>query len=268
MALRPDPWVTQDRERANLAHSFTHVVWRDAPRTCAMWVRSSVARMEGVHDMGGMDGFGAVVTADGELSHHEPWELRAQALALLISGGSVRPWIERLHPADYLNASYYQRWLMAAEHAVIERGVVTAPELQQWQDRFATDATEVPPIVHNAELTAGIDHVMTHNDRMPPAVDPTFRVGDVVEVRRMRTKEQNRCPRYVRGARGHIEAICGNDLLPGSPTRGRGPMYTVEFSSTDLFGVGAEPSFAVLIDLCQHYLTLVDQAGADERNST
>ena len=72
--------------------------------------------MEGAHDLGGLDGFGPVATDDGDRTHHEPWELRAQGVALFGLRGGMRQWIERLDPASYLTSPYYARWLLAAEH--------------------------------------------------------------------------------------------------------------------------------------------------------
>src|SRR3954470_11233298 len=76
--------------------------------------------VDGVHDMGGMHGFGAVVAPGGELPYHEPWEARVFALHLLIAveglgaGPGGRPTREEMDPAEYLAASYYERWLWSA----------------------------------------------------------------------------------------------------------------------------------------------------------
>jgi nitrile hydratase subunit beta len=83
--------------------------------------------------MGGQTGFGPVpVGRDGGLP--EPpfaadWEARVYALATLLrrrglfNGDELRNAIERLPPAQYLAASYYERWLGAIEMLVAEKGV-------------------------------------------------------------------------------------------------------------------------------------------------
>ena len=96
--------------------------------------------MEGAHDLGGLDGFGPVVTDDGDLTHHEPWELRAQGVAIFGLRGGMRQWIERLDPGVYLTSPYYARWLLAAEHAAVERGLVSADDLDRWRSTFAADS--------------------------------------------------------------------------------------------------------------------------------
>lgn len=210
--------------------------------------------MEGAHDLGGLDGFGAVVTADGDATHHEPWELRAQALALLGVRGGMRAWIERLDPATYLSSPYYARWLLAAEDGVVAKGVVTPDELQRWYDVFAADPAATPPVVVDDEHRRRIDRALTSVDSLRPATAPCFAVGDTVRVRRCRdTEHHHRCPRYVRGVAGRVETVCGDDPVPGREDD-VAALYTVEFSSVDLWGPGAEPQFAVLVDLCEEYL--------------
>ena len=91
--------------------------------------------MDGVHDMGGMDGFGKVEPEPNEPVFHAPWEGRV--LALQRAMGYAGAWAidmsraaqERLPPKIYINASYYQRWSLAMERNVIERGYAGEDEL-------------------------------------------------------------------------------------------------------------------------------------------
>ena len=84
--------------------------------------------MDGVHDMGGMDGFGKVVPEPNEPPFHEPWEGRVLAMQRAMSYAGAwqidmsRFAQERLPPQVYLTASYYQRWALAMEKNVVERG--------------------------------------------------------------------------------------------------------------------------------------------------
>ena len=93
--------------------------------------------MNGIHDLGGMQGLGAVVREENEPVFHEDWERRVFAvLNLTIAGGQycvdeIRHSIERMSPADYLTTSYYQHWLHAAEDLLDKKGVVTHAELEQ-----------------------------------------------------------------------------------------------------------------------------------------
>ncbi|HEX3647376.1 MAG TPA: hypothetical protein VHV49_03055 [Pseudonocardiaceae bacterium] len=74
-----------------------------------------------VNDVGGQTGFGDIVAEDDEPGFHADWEARVYALnaALLRRGvynlDQFRDAIESMPPAQYLGASYYERWLFAIE---------------------------------------------------------------------------------------------------------------------------------------------------------
>jgi nitrile hydratase subunit beta len=63
------------------------------------------------------------------------WEVLMDALALSLSArglmnvDEMRRGIESMEPAAYENASYYERWLFAAETILEEKGVLAAGEL-------------------------------------------------------------------------------------------------------------------------------------------
>ena len=214
--------------------------------------------MDGAHDMGGMHGFGAVVTPGCERSHDEDWEVRAQFVGLMskTSGGSMRRHIEALAPAEYLALPYYARWLAAAENLHVAAGSLTRDDLSRWYAHFDADATATVPRREDPALRARVEARLSSGRPIAPAVAPRFTPGSGVVVQRMYTHEHHRCPRYVRGARGIIEHVCGQDEVPTDTrgTAGTAPVYTVQFSSLDLWGTTSEPVFTVLVDLWEGYL--------------
>ena len=87
--------------------------------------------MNGVHDLGGMHGFGPVVREPDEPVFHAPWEGRVQAMMGLAARAArlragMRFAIESVEPVRHLAASYWERWLAALELGVLARGLVTA----------------------------------------------------------------------------------------------------------------------------------------------
>ena len=84
--------------------------------------------MDGVHDMGGMHGFGKVEPEPNEPVFHAPWEGRTYAInrALGYTGiwtiDETRAGIERLPPAVYLGSSYYRKWELRLENLLVEKG--------------------------------------------------------------------------------------------------------------------------------------------------
>jgi nitrile hydratase subunit beta len=80
--------------------------------------------------MGGQTGFGPLPAGqDGEPAFAADWEARVYALAAvlrrrgLFNDDELRDAIERLPPAEYLAASYYERWLAAIEALADPKGV-------------------------------------------------------------------------------------------------------------------------------------------------
>jgi len=69
--------------------------------------------MNGVHDLGGMDGFGPVVRERNEPIFHADWERRVFGMMLATLGqgiynlDEIRHSIERMAPAHYLGSTYY-----------------------------------------------------------------------------------------------------------------------------------------------------------------
>ena len=72
-------------------------------------------RVDGIHDLGGRQGFGAVGHSPAEPVFHQRWEAVARALLEIVagaaeaSGGEFRHAIERMEPGHYLTSSYYER---------------------------------------------------------------------------------------------------------------------------------------------------------------
>jgi hypothetical protein len=91
--------------------------------------------VDGVHDMGGMDGFGKVEPEQNEPVFHAPWEGRVVAMTRAMA--ALGHWnidigrygIEVLAPPVYLSSSYYKRWYMRTANLVVERGLIGADEL-------------------------------------------------------------------------------------------------------------------------------------------
>ncbi len=215
--------------------------------------------MDGVHDMGGMHGFGPVVTpGSGEIAE-QAWELRVFALSTLVGiealgAGSGRAIREEMEPTDYLAAGYYERWLWSTEERLHRRGTVAPGEIDAWVARL--NAGETPPKRRDPAAAQRALRATERGEPLPPAPAARHRLGDRVRVRRMRTPGHTRCPRYVRGATGVVEAVRGVDALPDvGPYQGSDDaVYSVAFSPGELFGLSQERCWTVLLDLYETYL--------------
>ena len=206
--------------------------------------------MDGIHDLGGMRGFGAIEVEADEPTFHGRWEFLAFAInAIAISVHQTynvdeyRHAIERMRPLHYLGASYYERTLTGSATLLVEKGVVTREELEE---RAGGAFPLSQPV---AEFTSGD----------PDALKETrFAVGDRVRVRNMHPVGHTRVPRYVRGARGEVVHVAPAFPFPdaaahGLPARSE-PTYHVLFDASELWSDDADSHGSVIVDLWQTYL--------------
>jgi nitrile hydratase subunit beta len=215
--------------------------------------------MNGVHDMGGMDGFGPVVREQNEPVFHADWERRAYALVGLAmraaqsNGDEFRHAIERIPPARYLASSYYERWVAAVETILVERGVVTRDELLARED-----AAIDPALIANPVATRGPAAVKDKLGSKPPRA--RFANGARVRARNLNPSGHTRLPRYVRGKAGVIMRDWGVFVFPDTNAHHAGlerqHCYSVAFDGRELWGKSANANSRerVYIDLWEDYL--------------
>lgn len=215
--------------------------------------------MDGVHDMGGMDGFGKVEAEQDEPVFHVDWERRVFAMtqALAYSGAwnidMSRYSQERIAPQVYLSASYYKRWGIGLEMLLLELGLVDPVEL-------ASGRANQPGIALPRRLTpANIDTALRRPSFARPAdVPPRYEPGARVRARNIHPRSHTRLPRYARGRVGIVDALRGFHVFPDTVAvdRHENPqwLYTVVLDSRELWGDAADPTFKVSIEAFESYL--------------
>ncbi len=215
--------------------------------------------MNSVHDMGGMHGMGAVVIEKNEPVFHASWEARVHALQL--AAGSHGKWNldmsrysrERMPPADYLRATYYERWLFGLQTLLVEQGLVTSEELATGR---ATAKAVAPGLLTAADVPALLRG--PRGARVDVEVAPHFKRGDAVVARKINPLGHTRLPRYVRGRSGVIDRDHGVFTFPdtNAMSRHKKPQhcYSVRFTARELWGGDASARDSVYVDLFDDYL--------------
>lgn len=219
--------------------------------------------MNGVHDLGGAHGFGAVEVEPDEPVFHAPWEGRAFGLTMAVLGSGItngvdeqRYDIERIAPGVYLSSSYFARWALAMEVALVRAGALTEAEVdavvEGEGDRSGggRDSDAARRLAQAA--------VAGRPTSQPAGRPPRFSVGDAVVARNRHTRRHTRLARYVRGRRGTVERRYAAFPLPELAAEGaREPdyVYAVRFEGTELWGESAEANTSVCIDLFEPYLS-------------
>ena len=248
------------------------------------------ANVDGVHDMGGMHGFGPVVREADEPVFHTPWErvvyamVRSARLHGIYNIDESRHAIERMPPAEYLSSSYYERWLHSLTTLVVEKGLTTEAEIERRMALFDAEGEDSsrraggargpatgckPRAAAGGEAATATGGGPSSTRPTPPMVRssssfrpetavPRFHAGDPVVTITTRTAGHTRLPRYARGKHGVVDSYRGFHVFPDSSAHDRGeapqPLYSVRFESPELWGPGSDPSGAVYLDLWESYL--------------
>jgi nitrile hydratase beta subunit len=201
--------------------------------------------MDGVHDMGGRQGFGPIHYTPGAATFHAEWERRANALyGLAVRHGifnmdEYRHGIERMDPRHYMGASYYERTLTSLATLLVEKGVVTRAELEQLAQGFVPLSAPAAPGRTNRP----------NRERFQP--------GDRVRVRDEFFAGHIRMPAYIRGKTGVV--VRETPIYPFPDAHAHGvpaedePTFDVAFRSEDLWPQGAD-SALVHVGVFQSYL--------------
>ncbi len=219
--------------------------------------------MNGIHDLGGMDGFTLTERDQGRVLKEE-WERQVWGLAfaMTVPGVAVggRSAIENIPPALYLSMPYYAKWMYVREQALLASGLVTAEELRNPDGPMST-----PNIPDFQPPTP--DEVVTRLERdasseLDEAVRALFSVGDAVVAKNEHPLGHTRQPRYVRGRRGIIHQDHGvhrfQDAIPPGEERGLQHLYTVRFTGPELWGSRGHPKDLIYVDLWDHHLEPAD----------
>lgn len=208
--------------------------------------------MDGIHDLGGMSGFGPVEVERDEPVFHERWEARVFGMIHGLGGNNIdagRHAIERLDPVSYLKDGYYGRWLAAFERGVVDAGVVTAEEIER---RMASPRPLAAPSQTSAWRPAKRSFAREIDTK------PVFAVGQRVVTRDHQPSGHTRLPAYVRRRHGVIARVHAAMVFPDDHAHGRGEnpqyLYTVRFDARELWGDAAEPGTCVHVDLFESYL--------------
>jgi nitrile hydratase len=220
--------------------------------------------MNGIHDMGGMHGFGRVDREENEPVFHAAWEgrvlgiTRACSVQHLFNIDESRHAIERMAPLDYLGSSYYERWLDRNVRLLVEKSVITREELERRMAQLAGDDDPAPPHADPKLLARMLRTTKERTHFRQPGPPPRFAIGDRVLTRNDAPVGHTRLPRYARGKHGVIARVHGSFIFPDSNAHGQGeqshPLYSVRFDAAELWGVSAEARAPVHVDLWERYL--------------
>ena len=216
--------------------------------------------MNGVHDMGGMQGFGPIRPEANEPVFHAAWEGRAIAMVLAIAawgkfGADQRRAVrELIPPAEFLAMSYYQIWYTGLIANLLDAGMVTREEVDSGV--AAARSARLTPALMAARVPTFFANGAPKKRNVQAAAN--FRVGERVRARNIHPTGHTRLPRYARGKNGVVMMDHGIFVFPdtNASMQGEKPqhLYSVKFEARELWGEQAKPKDSIYIDMWDDYL--------------
>jgi len=219
--------------------------------------------MDGVHDVGGKQGFGRVKPTTDEPPFEHEWEGRLFGIVRALTRppdwnvDKFRFTREQLPPIEYLTQPYFDQWYRSYAAMLLGSRLVTAAELAAGRSTQSGPPLGKPM---SAADVATARNKTERYDRDYPG-EPRFAVGDRVRASLAGQSGHTRLPQYVRGHVGVAVAAHGAHVIPDESAQGRRiaePLYTVAFELTELYPEQTNSGDKVHLDLWERYLEPID----------
>jgi len=217
--------------------------------------------MDGIHDLGGREGFGPVDTsAPEDEQFHEPWEARVRGMvnAMATAPDWNIDWFrhcrELIDPADYLSRPYFDQWVQSYCAMMVVSGVATVKELASGHAAAPAPGGLRPAMTAEQARSAALGRRAFD---APVDDPPRFAPGDAVRAHAHGATGHTRLPAYVRGRAGRVERHHGAHVMPDANAVGEKRhehLYTVAFDAAELWPEAAGRRETVLLNLWQSYL--------------
>jgi len=217
--------------------------------------------MDGIHDLGGLQGFGPLEIDPDPRPFKHDWEARVYGLSMSVkrpASWNLDWWRhvrELIMPIDYLTRPYFEQWAQIYAALLIDSGMASIEEVASGKadgklsvDGAPMGAPEVP------EASKRMKDYTRHTN-----AKPAFAVGETVFTKSIGEAGHTRLPRYARAKEGRVHAYRGIHVLPDASALGQDyaePLYTVSFSAAEFFPDAAGRRDFVYLDLWESYLEL------------
>ena len=220
--------------------------------------------MDGIHDLGGKQGYGPIEVDEDETPFHHDWEGREWGIAQCARtpGITIDWWRhcrELIMPEDYLGRPYFDSWAQTDFSTYIESGWLTLDEIDtgKVQDNETDFGQPVTAMTLQQVLQEDHDHAFRFDAEIEVA--PAFSVGQSVITASHGNSGHTRLPQYARGRRGTVNACNGAHVFPDLSAEGREihqHCYNVFFTAAELWPEAEGSHDKVFLDLWESYLTL------------
>ena len=218
--------------------------------------------MDGIHDLGGKEGYGPIEVDDDESPFHEDWEGREWGIAQCARtpGITIDWWRhcrELIMPEDYLGRPYFDSWAQTDFSTYIEAGWISEEEISAGKSLSKDTDYGKPAVAMTLKQVLQEDH--DHAIRFDAEIEtpPVFAVGQAVIASRHGNSGHTRLPQYARGRQGTVHAYNGAHVFPDLSAQGEEVhqhCYSVMFEASELWPEAQWSQDKVYLDLWESYL--------------
>jgi hypothetical protein len=116
--------------------------------------------MDGIHDLGGRQGFGPVAVDEPQEQFHEPWEARVRGMVNAMSRAAdwnidwFRHCRELIEPVDYLSRPYFDQWIQTYAAMLVNSGLASVDELASGKAAAPAPGLRPPMSAEQARRTS------------------------------------------------------------------------------------------------------------------
>ncbi|WP_413711700.1 nitrile hydratase subunit beta [Rhizobium sp. Rhizsp82] len=206
-------------------------------------------------------------TAMMALSSQLPLPATPSTFNTVWTWADLRKGAESLNPFDYFKYRYYEKWLGGVSGYFIEKGYITADELDALTEEYYADPLKALPSSAEQAVDDRVVQYLVEGDspKRDVSVQFDFVEGDLVSIKNVPSIEHTRLPGFLRNRTGVVETVYPGayTYLCNTGSDGIGPamaVYCVRFDPNELWPDNAEPNFSLYADLYSHYLAFPETA--------
>ena len=158
--------------------------------------------------------------------------------------GHLRMGAEGMHPFEYFQLRYYEKWLGGISGFFVEEGYITQAELDERTALFLSDSEKAEMSLTDggeAAIDAQVVKYLTEGDSplRPSPASPKFAVGERVRIKTVSSGDHTRLPGHIRGRVAEVVKVYEGTFTYFFPTSdGLGtpmPVYSLAFKPEDIW---------------------------------
>lgn len=215
--------------------------------------------MDGIHDLGGRQGFGKIDVNEPEQQWHEPYEARVRCIVHTLTRAPdwsidwFRHCRELINPVDYLTRPYFDQWAQTYSAMLVNSGWATVNEISTGKASSVIEGLPAPMTESQAKAIV-LKEILFSAD-----IDakPKYRIADNIRTVTKVAPGHTRLPQYARGKPGRIINHHGAHIFADAMAvneKRYEHLYTVEFDLTQLWPEATQSIDTVSLDLWESHL--------------